>query len=54
MKNYTVSTALNKVKGLVSIQGKLMKVDGQVGLSVLGALDYLNNYGGYNVVYPAK
>lgn len=52
MKNYTVQSALNKVRGLASVQGKLIKVDGQVGLSTLGALDFLNNYGGYNVVYP--
>jgi hypothetical protein len=52
MKNYTVQSALTKVRGLVSIEGKLIKVTGQVGLTTLGALDFLNNHCGYNVVYP--
>lgn len=54
MKNYTVQSALNKVRGLVSIEGKLIKVTGQVGLTTLGALDFLNNHCGYNVVYPNR
>lgn len=53
MKNFTVNSALAQVKGLVDVKGKLIKVTGQVGLSKLGALDYLNTHG-YNVIYPTK
>jgi hypothetical protein len=51
MKNYSVSSALSKVRGSVSVQGTTVNVEGQVGLSMLGALDYLHSHG-YRVVYP--
>lgn len=53
MKNFTVNSALAQVKGSVDVQGKLIKVTGQVGLKCLSALDYLNTHG-YNVIYPTK
>ena len=51
MKNYSVSSALNKVRGSVSVKGNIITVQSQTGLSVLGALDYLHSHG-YRVAYP--
>lgn len=53
MKKYDVKSALAVVAGSVEAKGnKVLKVVGETGLTVLGALDYLQNYGGYTVVFP--
>ena len=56
MKRYNnPKEALVVVAGMVEMKGKkLIKVVGDCSLRVSGALDYLNNYCGYNVVYPLQ